>query len=134
MRGLKAPNENSYFFKIVRNALLLILFEGVILFFVGRNSTQYLYGLLLGGFASILFFRLLFLNIIKIMDLKIKNVHAYIFSNYIARFVLTGCILYISATNERINLFTCFLGLLSIKIVIHIQNVWEIYLGKNKKM
>lgn len=111
-----------------------MLLEGLILALVGKNLGENLYGLLLGGFTSILFFRLLFLNITKIMDGKIKNVQVYIFSNYIARFLLTGCILYISATNKNINLFTCFLGLLSIKIVIHIQNVWEIYLSKKKKL
>lgn len=133
MNGSGPPNENNYFMKIVKNAVILMLLEIVLFFCMGEKFQEHLYGLLLGGFVNILFFRLMYLNISKVVDRKVKNIQTYIFFNYIARYCITGFILYIAATNENISLYSCFLGLLSIKLVIHIQNVWKMCLDKYHK-
>lgn len=133
MNGSGHPNENSCFMEIVRNAVILMLLEIILFFCIGAKFKEHLYGLLLGGFVNILFFRLMYLNIVKVVDKKIKNIQAYIFMNYIARYCITGLILFIAATNENISLYSCFLGLLSIKIVIHIQNFWKIFLSKHHR-
>lgn len=133
MNGLGRPNENNCFITIVKNAVILMLLEIIVFFCIGVKFKEHLYGLLLGGFVNILFFRLMYLNIVKVIDRKVKKIQTYIFLNYVARYCITGFILYIAAINENISLYSCFLGLLSIKMVIHIQNFWKIFLSKTRE-
>lgn len=133
MNYSKEQREFDYGIKIIKYAIFLWLFEIVFFFAIKESLLQNIYGLLLGGFVNLLFFRLMYLNINKVLEGRVKNVRAYIFINYLARYTITGFILYIAAVREDISLYSCFLGLLSIKIVIYLQNFCNMYLNKKRK-
>lgn len=132
MKHSEEHREFSYGIKIIKHAFFLWLLEIGFFFVIRENILHNIYGLLLGGVVNILFFRLMYLNINKVLDGKVKNVQAYIFINYFARYAITGCILYIAAVQENISLYSCFLGLLSIKIVIYLQNFYSMYLKRER--
>lgn len=133
MNYSKEQREFDYGIKIIKYAVFLWLLEIVFFFVAKENLLQNIYGLLLGGVVNLLFFRLMYLNINKVLGGKVKNVRGYIFINYLARYAITGFILYIAAVREDISLYSCFLGLLSIKIVIYLQNFCNMYRNRKRK-
>lgn len=132
MNIFKKNNGFNDGIKVVKSAILLLFVEVGFFFVLQVNRWQNIYGVLFGGVVGLLFFRLIYLNITKVLDGKVKNMRGYIFINYIVRYIITGFILYIAAVSEYISLYTCFLGLLNIKIVIYLQNFCDIYLNRKK--
>lgn len=115
--------------RTILSGLGLVLFEAVLLFFFTENYIKYISGLLFGFLFNVLFFRLMYLNISKALNMQETKAKTYIFTNYMARYILSGFVLFIAAMYPQLSLYTCFLGLLTIKLVLHLKNFYN-YISK----
>lgn len=114
--------NNKYVNEIILKSLLLLALEAIIILVFFDNKISLLLGLLLGGGLAIIFFRMLYLNILIAMGKTEDKARRYMTVNYFIRFLITGIILYISAKSNLFNLATTTLGLLSIKFTLYINN------------
>ncbi|NLW52996.1 MAG: hypothetical protein GXY87_06525 [Tissierellia bacterium] len=115
-------STQSLIFNIIKYSVLLVVFESVLIFLFLDNPLRYFLGLMFGFFFNLIFFRLMYLNVNKVVGMTQGKAKSYIFANYLARYIITGFVLFIAGSYSQLNIFTCFLGLLTIKIVIYIRN------------
>lgn len=54
-----------------------------------------------------------------------RNPRAYMFLNYLSRYIITGIVLYISAKSPKMEIFTCFIGLINVKIALYANNFYQ---------
>lgn len=119
--------------RVIIHSLIFVILTSIILLLIFEHPLKYILGLLFGYFFNLVFFRLMYLNITKAMDMKEDKARSYITINYIARYIISGFVLFIAASYSYLNIFTCFIGLLSIKLVIHIRNFFILMKSSIKK-
>ncbi len=83
-----------------------------------------IYGLAFGSIFSMLNFRLLALTIEKAVKMEPSKAQAYAAGTYFVRYILTGVILVVAFKADYLNPLTVILGILLIKIVILIDNIF----------
>lgn len=115
-------STQSLIFNIIKYSVLLVVFESVLIFLFLNNPLRYFLGLMFGFFFNLIFFRLMYLNVNKVVGMSEGKAKRYVFANYLARYIITGFVLLIAGLYSQLSIFTCFLGLLTIKIVIYIRN------------
>ncbi|MBF7096160.1 ATP synthase subunit I [Alkalibacter mobilis] len=97
---------------------------GAAMFLLSDDGPSLLMGLVFGMVFSILNFRLLQLTIKKSMSMPASKAQAYVTSRYFVRYLLAGAVLYVSINNETMNVLGTVIGLLLIKFVIFILNIY----------
>lgn len=130
---MKKLTENDKFVNsIIKKAGLLILIEAILLIFLDNRITLIL-GLLFGGIISILFFRITYVNIQYIINKTERQAKRIMIINYTVRYFISGLVLFVCAKSSNFNIFTCFLGLLTIKLTFYINNVISLVSRKEEK-
>ena len=126
--------ENErYVARIIIRALAVMLVEIILLFFFTENKIPNVLGLVLGGLVSIVFLYLIYLNVLRAIDMSEKGAKVFMMANYYARYALAGIVLYMAFKLPYFNIFTCALGLLSIKLGLFIGNVFDMLKSRKKK-
>ncbi|MEA1974083.1 MAG: ATP synthase subunit I [Bacillota bacterium] len=83
------------------------------------------YGLIFGTLTSILNFLELEKTLIKASRMKPRNAQSYVTKHYFLRYIITGIVLLISMKASYINTFGTVTGLLLLKFVIMITNLFN---------
>lgn len=81
-------------------------------------STAAALGLFLGGMISLLSFRLLIVDVDKLLKMPVENLKPKVWRGYLGRYVLSGAALAVSLTNPGISFVTTLLGLIVPKLII----------------
>lgn len=127
-------NDNDKFVKsIMIKAGVLIVFEIILLLIFFDDVLPLVSSLLLGGFISILFFRIMYVNILYIINRTKNEAKKFMAVNYVVRYLISGLVLFVCAKSDNLNIFTCFIGLLTIKLTLYILNLISLFSGKEEK-
>ena len=125
--------ENDKFVNsIIKKAGLLIFIESILLIFLD-NSIPLILGLLFGGIISIVFFKITYVNIQYLIDKTERQAKRIMIINYTIRYFISGLVLFVCAKSDNLNIFTCFLGLLSIKLTFYTNNMISLISRKEEK-
>ncbi len=105
----------------------LILLKGVAIF-IGllsvvsvvllKEPKPFITGLVFGSIMGFLNFRLLYITLTKAVKMQPHKAQGYAVSNYMARYAITGAVLYVSIKADHINVFGVLVGLFALKLVI----------------
>lgn len=121
---------NKFVNNIILKNLIFIVIQMIIIIIFFKNFIPLILGLLVGGGLSIIFFRIIYLNLIQAMDSGVKGAKRIMTINYIVRYIISGLVLFVCAKSPYFNIFTCALGLISIKLTLYINNVYSLISGK----
>ncbi|ONI41579.1 hypothetical protein AN639_00135 [Candidatus Epulonipiscium fishelsonii] len=83
---------------------------------LGLKEINFLIGLIIGMFISILKYKLLELTLNRAVTMSEAKAKIYSQRHYLLRYTLTGAVLFISAIYSHANLLGAFLGLLALKV------------------
>lgn len=126
---MKDHFSNRYILKTL--AFLLIMIG--VLFFLFPQPWPYVKGAIFGGLISVLMFKLLYLTIKKSVEMESGKAQAYATTQYILRYLIYGVTIFVAAKANYLNLWTTLLGLFSIKYVIWLNNLYEIFREKREE-
>ncbi|WP_459835828.1 ATP synthase subunit I [Halanaerobaculum tunisiense] len=84
-------------------------------------------GILVGGIISVINFHLLTTSLQKAVQFQSTKAGIYTFVQYILRYLLWGSTLYIALQRPDVNLMTVIVGMLTVKAVILVVNVFNIW-------
>lgn len=116
--------NDRYVMTINIKSLILLVAESIIIFLLFRSDFKSLFfGLWFGGIFSIIFFNILYRNILFAIEKTKSQAKRIVTINYIIRYLISGLILYVAAKSNYLNLFTCLIGLLTIKLVFYLNNM-----------
>lgn len=118
--------NEKYVNNIIIKVIILLIVESIILLIFFNNVLPKILGLLLGGLVSIAFFRILYLNIVSAIEKTEAQAKRYMAINYSVRYLISGIIFFIAAKSSYLNIFTCLIGMLSIKFVFYINNLFSL--------
>lgn len=121
--------SNGY---IIR-ALALILIIGGLLFFIFPDPWPYVKGLAFGGLISMAMFKHLYITIVRSVEMEVGKAQVYAGLQYFLRYIIYGVTIFIAAKADYLNLWTCLIGLFSVKYAIWLTNLYDIHRGKRKE-
>lgn len=112
-------------FKIIKLSTLILVFLSVISLFFFDNPMTWVYGYIFGGLIGILNFMLLAKTIEKAMKMPPARAQVYVSTNYFIRFSIMIIVLLVSLKADYINTLATLIGLLLIKFVILVTNLFD---------
>ncbi|RKD31528.1 ATP synthase subunit I [Thermohalobacter berrensis] len=118
--------ENNTQAEVVKRVSYISLVIVGIFFFVFDKPSIYIYGFVFGVLINILNFRLMSLTLSKAVKMPKQKVMPYVVANYIARYIIYGIVLTVSAIADYLNFYTTILGLFMVKIVILSDTFYDI--------
>lgn len=121
--------SNAYI--VLTGAFLLIL--GGLFFFLFPDPWPLVKGLAFGGLISMLMFKLLYLTIVRSVEMESARAQAYASLSYLIRYLIYGVTIFIAAKADYLNLWTCLVGIFSVKWVIWLKNLYDIFRDKRKE-
>lgn len=126
--------NDKYVQSIMIKSIVLIIIESILLYiFFNKDFAPLFFGLLLGGFMNLLFFQIIYSNILVAIDKSEEKAKRFMTINYMVRYIISGLVLFVAAKSSYLNIFTCLLGFLTIKIVFYINNMIDLFKGKKKE-
>lgn len=125
-------DNDKFVMSVIKTALLLLFLEILFVMIFFSERIPLALGFLLGGGLSIVFFRLMYLNILIALGKSEAKARRFITINYFLRYIIYGLVLVIAAKTEFFNIFTTALGFFNIKIAMYLQNLLPL-LRQNKK-
>lgn len=127
-RKVRIVKSNEQFVSsIILRAILLLIVESIILLIFFENFIPLFLGLILGGAISIIFFRTIYLNILYAIEKTEAQAKRFMTINYIVRYFISGLVLFVSGRSDYLNIFTCLIGLLTIKFTLYIYNLTSFF-------
>lgn len=122
----KVNEENSFLFKkeqlnIIKYSFLMLIFSVIIISLFFRSKENIL-GLILGYVMSLLNYRLLYLTLLRATHMTPHKAKRYTILQYLARYMLLGCVAAGVVINKNFNIFTFLAGLLLLKVVLYLEN------------
>ncbi|AGB42340.1 ATP synthase I chain [Halobacteroides halobius DSM 5150] len=120
MKQLTTTKRFIFKWASILNLLLIFL----VAFFFGQRATL---GLIVGAIMSLINFHLLSFSLQKAVKFEPVKAGIYTFIQYIIRYSLWFAVLYISLQRPDINLVTVIVGMLTVKIVVLIVNVFNFW-------
>jgi hypothetical protein len=112
-------------FFVIKYTIILNLFLAVIslIFFDKRTA----FGLLVGSVMGIVNFHLLAISLQKSVSFTPTKAQAYMVVQYIFRYILWFTVFYIALKRPDVNLLTTIIGMLTIKFVILVSNIFKVF-------
>lgn len=80
-----------------------------------------------------LMFKLLYLTIVRSVEMESARAQAYASLSYLIRYLIYGVTIFIAAKADYLNLWTCLVGIFSVKWVIWLKNLYDIFRDKRKE-
>lgn len=114
---------------LTKAALLTVVISLIILIFVDSRS---FFGMMVGGLMSTINFYLLSRSLKKAVQFKPSKAGAYVFVQYILRYILWFTVFYIALKRPDVNILTTILGMLTVKLVILFDNFLAYYSKDSK--
>lgn len=117
---------DDYIKDIIKKAVLFLILESIILLFF-NNRLSLVLGLLLGTVVSIISFITIYWNILIILGENSTRAKKIMIIGYIFRYMIYAIVIYFSLKSEYLNLITCTIGLLNIKLVLYLNNIFSFF-------
>lgn len=124
---MKDRFTNEY---ILQTAGLMLVVAGI-LFMVSEDPAPLVAGWVFGSVVSMLMFKLMYLTLLQVVEKEEGKASRFAAFHYLLRYLLYGAVLVVAAKAEYLHLVTTFFGLLSVKYVILIRNMFD-YLRSKK--
>lgn len=118
MEELKETKKFVVKWSMAMNLLIVLLLA---VFFDLRSA----YGFFVGGIMSIINFYLLAFSLQKAVKFSPHKAQAYIFIQYIFRYILWFFAFYIAMKRTDVNLLTTILGMFTVKFIILSTNIFK---------
>ncbi|MDD7363216.1 MAG: ATP synthase subunit I [Peptoniphilus sp.] len=96
-----------------------------------RDSKPYILGWIFGCLISMAMFKLMFFTLTRAVEKTEKDATTFTRIHYFLRFLLYAVVLVVAAKAEYLSLATTFFGLLAVKNVILMRNLFD-YLRRKK--
>lgn len=119
-----ALGEN-YVSTIIKRSLILIFAISALCFFLFKEPVPYVLGIVCGGAANILNFKILEFSTKKAVMLSEGRAKAYATANYLIRFIIYGVVLVVSAKTEKISFIATILSIFVVKVVIISDSLYD---------
>ncbi|OCL25652.1 hypothetical protein U472_15085 [Orenia metallireducens] len=120
---MKELRRTEYF--VIKYTIILNLFLAILLLaFFDKKSA---FGLLVGSIMGIINFHLLAISLQKAVKFTPTKAQAYMVVQYIFRYILWFTVFYIALKRQDVNLLTTIIGMLTIKFVILLSNIFKFY-------
>lgn len=129
---IRVEENNRYVNSIIYKSLFLLLFEIIICLVFFNQKIQLVLGLILGGGLSIVFFRLLYYNVIVAIDKPQDKAKRYMVANYFIRFTIAGLVLIFATKSSLFNLYTTGFALMNIKLTLYINNLYTLFSNRKE--
>lgn len=120
---MKELRRTEYF--VIKHTIILNLFLAILLLaFFDKKSA---FGLLVGSIMGIINFHLLAISLQKAVKFTPTKAQAYMVVQYIFRYILWFTVFYVALKRQDVNLLTTIIGMLTIKLVILLSNIFKFY-------
>jgi len=113
------------FLKIIKGMIILNVVFIVIGAFFLEEPMAFTLGLLLGSVIAVLNMRLLYLTLNRAVTMSFRKAQVFTVSRYILRYIIIGIVVYASLTADHLHPLGTILGLLLIKPVILVTQLFE---------
>lgn len=111
--------------KIIKKSLIVLCVLIIFSFLFLNEPLKWTYGFLFGGFIGILNFMQLARTVEKAVKMNPGSAQAYASISYFIRFAIMAVVLIVSLKADYINAFATIMGLLSIKFIILVTNLFN---------
>lgn len=111
--------------KIIKIDLTMLSILIIISFLFLSNPMAWTYGYIFGGLIGVLNFMQLARTIEKAVKMSSGGAQAYASVNYFIRFSIMAIVLIVSLKADYINALATVIGLLSIKFIILVTNIFN---------
>lgn len=125
-------NNDKYVQDIIKKSLVLIVFESIIVSLFFKYRLPLVLGFIIGGGFSIVSFRIIYLSILMAIGKNQVKAKRFMILSYTLRYLLYGIILYLGYKTGYYNIYTAALGLITIKLVLYINNFISLIKGRKK--
>lgn len=109
--------------KIVQGILIYDLLGILILMIIMKATLATVGGLLLGSFTSIVALVMIARNVIGLVEREKVKASLTATAGYSARLLMYAAVLIFAAKTAYVNVFTTFFGLISVSLVIKVQQL-----------
>ena len=113
------------FVKIIKGMIIGNMVLIVIGSFLSSDPTAFALGLVLGSAIAVLNIRLLYLTLNRAVTMTFRRAQVLTVSRYILRYIMIGIVIYASLTADHLNPFGTIIGLIMIKPVILVTQLFE---------
>ena len=127
---IQMENNDKYVEDIIKKSIVLIIFESIIVSLFFKERLPLLIGLIIGGGLAIVSFRIIYLSILIAIAKDESKAERFMFLSYGIRYLVYGIVLYLGHKTGYYNIFTTALGLLTIKLVLYINNFISLIKGR----
>lgn len=125
-------NNDKFVQSIIKKSIVLIIFESIIISLFFNNRLQLVLGLIIGGGFAIVSFRMIYLSILMAIGKNESKAKRFMALSYTLRYLFYGIILYLGHKTGYYNIYTTTLGLITIKLVLYINNLISLVKGRKK--
>lgn len=123
-------NNDKYVQDIIKKSIVLIIFESIIVSLFFKDRLPLVLGLIIGGGLAIVSFRMIYLSILMALGKDEAKAKRFMVLSYGLRYLLYGIVLYLGHKTGYYNIFTTALGLITIKLVLYINNFISLIKGR----
>lgn len=112
-------------FDILKKTLALNVIIFVFTLFLLKDYKSFLIAQVFGFLVSSLLFYDLAITVSKAVKMNPSRSGIFAGVKYTLRFVITGVVIYVSIKSPNMNVYGAVVGILSIKVVIYISNIFS---------
>lgn len=123
-------NNDKYVQDIIKKSIVLIIFESIIVSLFFKERLPLVLGLIIGGGLAIVSFRMIYLSILMAIGKDESKAKRFMILSYGLRYLFYGIVLYLGHKTGYYNIFTTALGLITIKLVLYINNFISLIKGR----
>ena len=123
-------NNDKYVQDIIKKSIVLIIFESIIVSLFFKERLPLVLGLIIGGGLAIVSFRMIYLSILMAIGKDESKAKRFMILSYGLRYLFYGIVLYLGYKTGYYNIFTTALGLITIKLVLYINNFISLIKGR----
>lgn len=123
--------NNKLILNIGKRVMILVLLLSGIFAFGFKEPKPIILGLIFGSIISILSLKLMDNTISKAVRMSPGRARGYTIAHYFARYLIYFFVLLVAAIADYLNLFSTIGGLLTVKFVILLSNIFDKKLHDN---
>lgn len=108
---------------------VMLIVSGLMLVLL-RDPKAYVLGWIFGSLVAMAMFKQMYFTFTRAVEKSEQKARTFVSVHYFFRFLLYAIVLVVSAKADYLSLATTFFGLLSVKYVILIRNVFDYFRSK----
>lgn len=129
---MQMEDNDKYVQDIIKKSIVLIIIELIIVSLFFKNPLPLILGFIIGGGLAIIVFRMIYLSILLAIGKDEVKAKRFMVLSYGLRYLIYGGVLYLGHKTGFYNIFTTAIGLITIKLVLYINNFISLIKGRKK--